>query len=152
MCVQTSRKLWTCLCGNTMFFFNKMRDADVSNQVNIRDRFRCFWLKLLGVTFFFVCVSSVHRESGSQWHDLDNRWRQPGSQLRCSQTKPPDEGRKYQIHCEGIYRKVNVNYFFLSISYFLRYVSPLLSLQAPNAEARELWKGYIRSVAEVCAF
>lgn len=30
--VQTSRKLWTCLCGNMLFFFNEKKDTDVSNQ------------------------------------------------------------------------------------------------------------------------
>lgn len=46
---------------------------------------------------------------------------------------------------------VDMILFFQSNSSFSQFVSPPLSLQAPNAEARELWKGYIRSVAEVCA-
>lgn len=29
-CVQTSQKLWTALCGNTLFFFNDKKDCDVS--------------------------------------------------------------------------------------------------------------------------
>lgn len=39
--------------------------------------------------------------------------------------------------------------FFPSTSSFSQFFS-LLLLQAPNAEARELWKGYIHSVMEVC--
>ncbi|KAM7011922.1 signal-transducing adaptor protein 2-like [Tautogolabrus adspersus] len=29
--VKTSRKLWTCLCGNSLFFFNDKRDTDAPN-------------------------------------------------------------------------------------------------------------------------
>uniref|UniRef100_A0A8C9WZV6 Signal transducing adaptor family member 2b n=1 Tax=Sander lucioperca TaxID=283035 RepID=A0A8C9WZV6_SANLU len=33
--VQTSRKLWTSLCGNTLFFFNDMRDTGYIEKVDL---------------------------------------------------------------------------------------------------------------------
>ncbi|KAF0042320.1 hypothetical protein F2P81_005852 [Scophthalmus maximus] len=33
---KTSRKLWTCLCGNMLFFFNEKRDADYIEKVDLR--------------------------------------------------------------------------------------------------------------------
>ncbi|XP_017262706.1 signal-transducing adaptor protein 1 [Kryptolebias marmoratus] len=32
---QTSQKLWTCLCGNALFFFNEKRDADYVDKVDL---------------------------------------------------------------------------------------------------------------------
>lgn len=43
-CVQTSQKLWTALCGNTLFFFNDKKDCDVS-WLNEIHKFELFFLK-----------------------------------------------------------------------------------------------------------
>ncbi|KAM4628943.1 signal-transducing adaptor protein 1-like isoform 2-T2 [Polymixia lowei] len=32
---KTSRKLWTCLCGNSMFFFNNSKDADYVEKLDL---------------------------------------------------------------------------------------------------------------------
>ncbi|XP_013884042.1 signal-transducing adaptor protein 1 isoform X2 [Austrofundulus limnaeus] len=32
---QTSQKLWTCLCGNTLFFFSDKRDSDYLDKVDL---------------------------------------------------------------------------------------------------------------------
>lgn len=150
MCVQTSRKLWTCLCGNTLFFFNDKKDTDVRNYTKWRNYWECFKLKFFLMTL--VCAPSVHRDPGSQPHDLHNRRQQPGSQLRGFQTQPPDEGWKHQIHCETIYQKhIELFWFYHSeIPHFSFFLSLLWSSpQVPSAEARELWKGFIHSIAEV---
>ncbi|KAI3368316.1 hypothetical protein L3Q82_008023 [Scortum barcoo] len=34
---KTSRKLWTCLCGNALFFFNEMRDSDYIEKLNLSE-------------------------------------------------------------------------------------------------------------------
>ncbi|KAM6939324.1 signal-transducing adaptor protein 1-like [Lycodopsis pacificus] len=85
---KTSRKLWTCLCGNTLFFFNEMKDADYIDKVDLRG---------------LVSIA----DDNSQDHNLD------AARLNL------------QLKDENI------------------------RFTAPNAEARELWKGFIRSVAEL---
>ncbi|XP_075943406.1 signal-transducing adaptor protein 1-like [Anarhichas minor] len=85
---KTSRKLWTCLCGNTLFFFNEMKDADYIDKVDLRG--------LVSIT-----------DDNSQDRNLD------AARLNL------------QLKDENI------------------------RFTAPNAEARELWKGFIRSVAEL---
>lgn len=86
--VQTSRKMWTCLCGNTLFFFNDKRDSDYIEKVDLSD---------------FVSLtddSSVDRNLDAARMTL-------------------------QLKQENI------------------------KFTAPNGEARELWKGFIHSVAEL---
>ncbi|XP_068176471.1 signal-transducing adaptor protein 1-like [Antennarius striatus] len=34
---KTSRKLWTCLCGNTLFFFNDKKDADYVEKLDLTE-------------------------------------------------------------------------------------------------------------------
>lgn len=34
---KTSRKLWTCLCGNTLFFFNDKKDSDYIETIDLRN-------------------------------------------------------------------------------------------------------------------
>ncbi len=67
----------------------------------------------------YVCVSPVRRETGSQWIDLSNRRLQPGSKLGRSQTQPPDEGWKCQIHCEEIDNMEIIKRFTMHIFYYL---------------------------------
>lgn len=86
---KTSLKLWTCLCGNTLFFFNEKRDTDYVEKVDLRG---------------FVSIT----DDSSQDRNLD-------AARLCLQLKDGN-----------------------------------IRFTAPNAEARELWKGYIRSVAELC--
>ncbi|XP_040896555.1 signal-transducing adaptor protein 2-like isoform X2 [Toxotes jaculatrix] len=85
---KTSRKLWTCLCGNTLFFFNDKREADYIEKLDLSG---------------FVSVA----DDSSQDRNLD------AARLNL---KTKDENIRFT---------------------------------APNAEARELWKGYIQSVAEL---
>ncbi|XP_070765450.1 signal-transducing adaptor protein 1-like isoform X2 [Enoplosus armatus] len=85
---KTSRKLWTCLCGNTLFFFNEKRDSDYIEKLDLTG--------LISIT-----------DDSSQDRNLD------AARLNL-QTK--DGNIKFTV---------------------------------PNAEARELWKGYIHSVAEL---
>lgn len=85
---KTSRKLWTCLCGNTLFFFNDKRDSDYIEKVELFD---------------FISLTN------------DN-----------SVDRNLDAARmNLQLKRENI------------------------KFTAPNAEARELWKGFIHSVAEL---
>lgn len=85
---KTSRKLWTCLCGNTLFFFNDKRDSDYVEKVDLSD---------------FISLTD------------DN-----------SVDKNLDAARMIlQLKQENI------------------------KFTAPNGEARELWKGFIHSVAEL---
>ncbi|XP_067370149.1 signal-transducing adaptor protein 1-like isoform X2 [Channa argus] len=86
---KTSRKLWTCLCGNTLFFFNEMRDVDYIDKLDLRG---------------FISVT----DDNSQDRNLD--------------------AARFNLHMKD----GNIKF------------------TAPNAEARELWKGYIYSVAELC--
>ncbi|XP_073333053.1 signal-transducing adaptor protein 1-like [Pagrus major] len=34
---KTSRKMWTCLCGNTLFFFNEKRDMDYMEKLDLSE-------------------------------------------------------------------------------------------------------------------
>ncbi|KAK1897242.1 Signal-transducing adaptor protein 2 [Dissostichus eleginoides] len=85
---KTSRKLWACLCGNTLFFFNEKRDSDYIEKVELSG--------MISIT-----------DDGSQDRNLD------AARLNLQMK---DRNIKFT---------------------------------APNAEARELWKGFIRSVAEL---
>ncbi|XP_072245911.1 signal-transducing adaptor protein 1-like [Leuresthes tenuis] len=85
---KTPRKLWTCLCGNTIFFFNDMRDTDYVDKLELSD---------------FISVTDDRR---------------------------PD-------------RNLDAAKFNLLMK------DGNITLSAPNAETRELWKGYIHSVAEL---
>ncbi|XP_057698008.1 signal-transducing adaptor protein 1-like isoform X1 [Corythoichthys intestinalis] len=85
---KTSRKMWTCLCGNVLYFYNDKRETE------------CTWKLDLG-----TLVSITDDNTVDQKLDV--------AKLNI-QTK------------DGIYK-----------------------FAAPNAEARELWKGLIKSVAEL---
>lgn len=85
---KTSRKLWTCLCGNTLFFFNDKRDSDYVEKMDLRG--------LISIT-----------DDSSQDRNLDAA-------------------------------RLNVQMKDGNIKF-----------TAPNAEARELWKGYINCVAKL---
>ncbi|KAK2835755.1 hypothetical protein Q5P01_016239 [Channa striata] len=86
---KASQKLWTCLCGNTLFFFNEMRDADYVEKVDLSG---------------FISIT----DDNSQDRNLD------------------------------------------AARFHLQMKDGNIKFTAPNAEARELWKGYIYSVAELC--
>nr|XP_020467949.1 signal-transducing adaptor protein 2-like isoform X1 [Monopterus albus]XP_020467951.1 signal-transducing adaptor protein 2-like isoform X1 [Monopterus albus] len=85
---KVARKLWTCLCGNTLFFFNEMRDADYIEKLDLSG--------MISVT-----------DDNSQDHNLD------------------------------------------AARFILRIKDRNIKFTAPSAEARELWKGYIYSVAKL---
>ncbi|XP_018525698.1 signal-transducing adaptor protein 2 [Lates calcarifer] len=85
---KTSRKLWTCLCGNTLFFYNDKRDADYIEKLDLSG---------------FISVT----DDSSQDRNLD---------------------------------AARLN---------LQMKDGNIKFTAPNAEARELWKGYIHSVSEL---
>ncbi|XP_043985267.1 signal-transducing adaptor protein 1-like [Gambusia affinis] len=85
---KTSRKLWTCLCGKTLFFFNHKRDEDYVEKLDL--------CGLVSVT-----------DDSSPDPNLDAA-------------------------------RFNVQMTTGSIKF-----------TAPNAESRELWKGYIHSVAKM---
>uniref|UniRef100_A0A8D0CQG6 Signal transducing adaptor family member 2b n=1 Tax=Sander lucioperca TaxID=283035 RepID=A0A8D0CQG6_SANLU len=86
--VQTSRKLWTSLCGNTLFFFNDMRDTGYIEKVDLSG---------------FISIT----DDGSQDRNLD------------------------------------------AARFILQMKDINIKFTASNAESRELWKGYIQSVAEL---
>ncbi|XP_034736368.1 signal-transducing adaptor protein 2-like isoform X2 [Etheostoma cragini] len=85
---KASRKLWTSLCGNTLFFFNDMRDTDYIEKVDLSG---------------FISIT----DDGSQDCNLDA--------------------------ARFILQMKDINFKFT----------------ASSAETRELWKGYIQSVAEL---
>ncbi|CAK6955199.1 signal-transducing adaptor protein 2-like [Scomber scombrus] len=85
---KTTRKMWTCLCGNTLFFFNEKRDANYIEKLDLSG--------LISIT-----------DDGSVDRNLD------AARLNL------------QMKNENI------------------------KFNAPNAEARELWKGFIHSVTEL---
>ncbi|CAJ1060196.1 signal-transducing adaptor protein 1-like isoform X2 [Xyrichtys novacula] len=85
---QTSRKLWACLCGKTLFFFNDKRDSDYVEKLDLSG---------------FLSIA----DDGSQDRNLD---------------------------------AARIN---------LQMKDGITKFTAPSAEARELWKGYIHSVAEL---
>ncbi|XP_038572233.1 signal-transducing adaptor protein 2-like isoform X1 [Micropterus salmoides] len=85
---KTSRKLWTCLCGSTLFFFNEKRDADYIEKLDLSG---------------FISIT----DDGSYDRNL-------GAARLNFQMK--DENIKFTC---------------------------------PNAETRELWKGFIHSVAKL---
>ncbi|XP_070688417.1 signal-transducing adaptor protein 1-like [Pempheris klunzingeri] len=85
---KTSRKLWTCLCGNTLFFFSEKRDPDYIEKVDLSG--------LISIT-----------DDGTQDRNLD------------------------------------------AARFTLQMKDGNIKFTAPSAEARELWKGYIHSVAEL---
>ncbi|XP_039666033.1 signal-transducing adaptor protein 1-like isoform X2 [Perca fluviatilis] len=85
---KTSRKLWTSLCGNTLFFFNDMRDTGYIEKVDLSG---------------FISIT----DDGSQDRNLD--------------------AARFILQMKDIHVKFT----------------------ASNAESRELWKGYIQSVAEL---
>ncbi|XP_077439140.1 signal-transducing adaptor protein 1-like isoform X2 [Vanacampus margaritifer] len=83
-----SRKLWTCLCGNTLFFFNDKRDIEYIEKLDLSG---------------FITIT----DDTSIDYNLD------AAKLSL-QTQDSD-----------------------------------IKFSAPNAEARELWKGFIQSVAKL---
>ncbi|XP_053178528.1 signal-transducing adaptor protein 2-like [Scomber japonicus] len=85
---KTTRKMWTCLCGNTLFFFNEKRDANYIEKLDLSG--------LISIT-----------DDGSMDRNLD------AARLNLQMK---DENIKFN---------------------------------APNAEALELWKGFIHSVTEL---
>ncbi|XP_039984277.1 signal-transducing adaptor protein 1-like [Xiphias gladius] len=85
---KTSRKLWTCLCGNSLFFFNEKRDADYIEKLDLTG--------LISVT-----------DDSSPDRNLD------------------------------------------AARFNLKMKDANIKFTALNAEARELWKGFIRSVSEL---
>ncbi|XP_029938783.1 signal-transducing adaptor protein 1-like [Salarias fasciatus] len=85
---KTSRKLWACLCGNSIFFFNEKRDVDYVEKLDL--------CGLVSVT-----------DDSSQEKNLD------------------------------------------AARFNLQMKEDNIKITAPNAEARELWKGFILSVAEL---
>ncbi|MED6270479.1 hypothetical protein CHARACLAT_010852 [Characodon lateralis] len=85
---KTSRKLWTCLSGNTLFFFNEKRDNDYLEKLDLYG--------LISVT-----------DDGSPDPNLD--------------------AARFNV------QMTNGN----------------IKFTAPSAESRELWKGFIYSVAEL---
>lgn len=85
---KTSRKLWTCLCGNTLFFFNDKRDSDYIEKVELSD---------------FVSLTDDN--------SLDRNLDAARMTLQLKQEN--------------------------------------IKITAPNGEARELWKGFIHSIAEL---
>lgn len=85
---KTSRKLWTCLCGNSLFFFNDKRDSDYIEKVDLAD---------------FISLT----DDSSLDRNLD------AARMTL------------QLKQENI------------------------KFTAPNGEARELWKGFIHSIAEL---
>ncbi|CAL1592844.1 unnamed protein product [Knipowitschia caucasica] len=85
---KTSQRLWTCLCGNSLFFFNDKRDSDYIEKVELSD---------------FVSLTDD-----------------------CSLDRNLDAAKmSLQLKQENI------------------------NITAPNAEARELWKGFIQSIAQL---
>ncbi|XP_051232439.1 signal-transducing adaptor protein 1 isoform X1 [Dicentrarchus labrax] len=85
---KTSRKLWTCLCGNTLFFFNEKRDTDYIEKLDLSG---------------FISIT----DDSSQDRNLD------------------------------------------AARFNLQMKDGNIKFTVPNAEARELWKGFIQSVAEL---
>ncbi|KAK5601941.1 hypothetical protein CRENBAI_018891 [Crenichthys baileyi] len=85
---KTSRKLWTCLCGNTLFFFNEKRDNDYIEKLDLYG--------LISVT-----------DDSSPDPNLD--------------------AARFNV------QMTNGN----------------IKFTAPSPESRELWKGFIYSVAEL---
>ncbi|XP_061593766.1 signal-transducing adaptor protein 1-like [Cololabis saira] len=85
---KTPQKLWACLCGSTLFFFNNKRDGDYTEKLDLRG---------------FISVTN----DTSPDCNLD--------------------GAKFTLQME----ESNVK------------------LIAPSVESRELWKGFIQSVAEL---
>ncbi|XP_041862994.1 signal-transducing adaptor protein 1-like isoform X2 [Melanotaenia boesemani] len=85
---KTSQKLWTCLIGNKLFFFNDIRDSDYVDKLDLSE---------------FISATD------------DNS---------------PD-------------RNLDAARFNLQMK------NGNIKFTAPNAEARELWKGYIQSVAQL---
>uniref|UniRef100_A0A8C9RLQ4 Signal transducing adaptor family member 2a n=1 Tax=Scleropages formosus TaxID=113540 RepID=A0A8C9RLQ4_SCLFO len=85
----TVRRLWTCLCGNALFFFNSTKDAAYAEK-----------LELSG----FVSLTD-------------------------------DDTRDKNLEAARL---------------TLRLKDGEVKLTAPSLEARELWKGFIRSVVELC--
>ncbi|XP_029004051.1 signal-transducing adaptor protein 1-like isoform X2 [Betta splendens] len=86
---KTSRKLWTCLCGNSLFFFNDKRDTDYVEKLDLHR---------------FISIT----DDTSQDRNLD--------------------AARINLHMKD----------------------ENIKLTAPHAEARELWKGFIYSVAQLC--
>lgn len=85
---KTPRKLWTCLCGNTLFFFNEKRDSNYLEKLDL--------CGLISVT--------------------DD-----------SSPNPNLDAARFNVQLK----------------------TGTIKFTAPNAESRELWKGFIYSVAKL---
>ncbi|KAI1883181.1 hypothetical protein AGOR_G00242570 [Albula goreensis] len=83
------RKLWTCLCGNTLFFFNSPKDSDHVEKLELSG-----FLSLM--------------DDGSRDRNLE------------------------------------------AARFTLRLKDGEVKLTAPSLESRELWKGFIHAVVELC--
>ncbi|KAF7665238.1 hypothetical protein LDENG_00149450 [Lucifuga dentata] len=86
---KTSRKLWTSLCGSTLFFFNDKKDTDYIEKINLSG---------------FISIT----DDGSWDRNL--------------------EAARFNLELKDCD----------------------IRFTAPNPEARELWKGYIHSVSQLC--
>ncbi|XP_054902799.1 signal-transducing adaptor protein 1-like [Poeciliopsis prolifica] len=85
---KTSRKLWTCLCGKTLFFYNDKRDDDYLEKLDLCE------------------VVSVTDDSS---------------------VDPNLDAARFNVEM----------------------TQESIKFTAPNAESRELWKGFIESVAKL---
>ena len=88
---QASRRLWTCLCGNSLYFFNNAKDSHVSIRLCTLC-WLCYWHWRM-----FVCVT-VCGEAGPQWVCVPEGRLQPGQKPGGCQTHPAHEGWRDQTH------------------------------------------------------
>lgn len=91
---QASRRMWTCLCGNSLYFFNNAKDTHVSFRPYIMFPVHhsvWYW------NILCVCVT-VCGEAGPQWVCVPEGWLQPGQKPWGSQTHSPHEGWRDQTH------------------------------------------------------
>lgn len=109
---QASRRLWTCLCGNSLYFFNNAKDAHVSFTVYLL--LYVFNTSHCADTKRYLC-GPVCGEAGPQRVCVPQRWQQPRQKPGSGETHPPHERWGDQIHCMLLNKLVPLCAFFLSL-------------------------------------
>lgn len=109
---QASRRLWTCLCGNSLYFFNNAKDAHVSFTVYLL--LYVFNASHCADTKRYLC-GPVCGEAGPRRVCVPQRWQQPRQKPGSGETHPPHERWGDQIHCMLLNKLVPLFAFFFFI-------------------------------------
>lgn len=137
---QAFRRLWTCLCGNSLYFFNNAKDTHVSvAQVCVSPVARCHVLSPPS-----LCLQYIEKMDLAGFVSLKDD---------CSRDRNLEAAR-FILRMKDGETKLTVLSTDMRVcqkSDFSGHLTAFACFQAPNLESRELWKGFLYSVVDVNA-